>query len=293
MRRLALLPALVMVVACGTDDVAAPAVPDSPLVESSRAEKAPRFVATGDIESSLRALAAELQATVGGRRAVPVRADWMAGPGGLVKGNTVLFADVGNKQLGIEWIPGDPRRQGRHNVTYGVVPTAPDGLTPTQVMAAADRAMATWGTQACSMGLDIVRTSFADPTVDILHAGWADLEPPILGVTIPFGFIDETGAFTDLDRDGAIDYAFAAILYSSNYLWAIDGNIDVESIFLHEAGHGLGQAHFGSLFRTTSNGFYHFAPLAVMNAGYTGPQQTLLGTDTAGHCTLFASWPHR
>jgi hypothetical protein len=293
MRRLSLLPMLLVLVSCGTDDLAAPALPDVPSLESSRAAKAPRFVATKEIEIALRSLAAELQATYGERRASPVRADWMAGPGGLVKGNTVLFADVGNKQLGIEWVPGDPRRQGRHNVTYGVVPTAPDGLTPDQVMAAADRAMATWATQTCSMGLDIVKTSFADPTVDILHAGWDDLPPPVLGVTIPFAFIDETGAFTDIDRDGAVDYAFAAIVYSSNYAWAIDGNIDVESIFLHEAGHGLGQAHFGSLFQTLSNGFYHFAPLAVMNAGYTGPLQRLLGTDKAGHCALFASWPSR
>lgn len=293
MKRLALLSLLVVFASCETNDVAAPALPDGPLMDASQAAKGPRLTASGEVETALRALAAELQASVGGTRAAPVRADWIAGPGAQAVGNTVLFADVGNKQLGIEWVPGDPRRQGRYNVTYAVAPSAPAGLTVDQVMDAADRAMGTWSTQTCSEGLDIVKTWFWDPAADIVHLGWDDLPQPILGVTIPFGWIDESGAFTDIDHDGAVDYAFAAILYSSNYPWAIDDNIDVESIILHEAGHGLGQAHFGSLFRTLRNGFYHFAPRAVMNAGYTGPQQTLLGTDEAGHCGIFASWPSR
>jgi len=35
----------------------------------------------------------------------------------------------------------------------------------------------------------------------------------------------------------------------------------------------------------------HFAPLAVMNASYTGVQQELTGTDAAAFCSLWATWP--
>ncbi len=61
---------------------------------------------------------------------------------------------------------------------------------------------------------------------------------------------------------------------------------------MHEAGHGLSQGHFGKLIQTNSNGLFHFAPKAVMNAGYTGPQKTLAGTDNAGYCGNWASWPN-
>lgn len=55
------------------------------------------------------------------------------------------------------------------------------------------------------------------------------------------------------------DYAFAIIVYNINFAWAIDGNVDVETIVLHEAGHGLAQAHFGKGF-LKPNGKLHFAP---------------------------------
>ncbi len=70
--------------------------------------------------------------------------------------------------------------------------------------------------------------------------------------------------------------------------------IDIESIALHEMGHGLSQAHFGTLFRTPSNGKFHFSPMAVMNAGYVYiPWHELMATDIAGHCSIWASWPKR
>jgi hypothetical protein len=87
--------------------------------------------------------------------------------------------------------------------------------------------------------------------------------------------------------------AWREIYYSSYYVWNIDANVDVETIALHEAGHGLSQGHFGTLFRTDANGMFHFAPLAVMNAGYTQVQQDLAGTDLAGHCSIWGDWPNQ
>ncbi|MEK7829947.1 MAG: hypothetical protein AAB401_02620, partial [Acidobacteriota bacterium] len=97
---------------------------------------------------------------------------------------------------------------------------------------------------------------------------------------------------TDIDNNGKLDTAFREILYNNAFTWRINSNIDVETVALHEAGHGLSQAHFGTAFRTNSNGVLHFAPRAVMNAAYSGVQQHLAGTDNSGHCSIWAHWPN-
>ncbi|MDH3735275.1 MAG: hypothetical protein OEU54_17220, partial [Gemmatimonadota bacterium] len=153
------------------------------------------------------------------------------------------------------------------------------------------RAMATWGATSCSSGLSIDETTvFGD--WDIIHGGFIGLPPGVLGVTFPFIWVDGNGP-TDIDNDGNFDYAFAFIFYNSAFPWAIDGNFDVETVALHEAGHGLGQGHFGKAFGTIANGKIHFAPRAVMNAAYSGVQQSPAGTDNGGHCSIWGSWPQR
>jgi len=104
--------------------------------------------------------------------------------------------------------------------------------------------------------------------------------PIILGVTFTLIWIDGAGVPTDLDNNKKNDVAFREIYYNDNFTWAIDGNIDVETVALHEAGHGLSQAHFGDIFITDSNGKLHFSPRAVMNATYSGVQQEIAETDT-------------
>jgi hypothetical protein len=229
-------------------------------------------------------------------------------------GQTVFFNNRGNKQLGIHFVPGDLRRGGRTDITYIVdqAEGAIDGLTVGQTTAAIDRAMSSWNNVNCSSipitkrpdipGLDIglIETIiFGQPggptfLADIMHAGWlpAGLLPPnVIAVTFTFIFVGPTGP-TDIDNNGKLDAAFREILYNNAFLWRINGNIDVETVALHESGHGLSQDHFGAGFRTDSNGKIHFAPLAVMNAAYTGVQQDLKGTDHSGHCSIWASWPN-
>jgi hypothetical protein len=137
---------------------------------------------------------------------------------------------------------------------------------------------------------------------DITHAGWLPkaffnaISPPnggdfILGVTFTFIWVSG-GQPTDIDNNGKTDVAFREIYYNNGFPWQINGTYDVETIALHEAGHGLSQAHFGKVFRTTANGKLHFSPRAVMNAVYAGLQQQLLGTDEAGHCSIWANWPN-
>lgn len=147
---------------------------------------------------------------------------------------------------------------------------------------------------------------------DILHAGWLPgaffdaIAPPngsqfILAVTFSFWFVDGGGNPTDIDGDGYLDKAIAEIYYNDAWNapgWEIDmpndpgPDFDVETVALHEAGHGLAQAHFGQIFLTNANGKVHFSPLAVMNAAYSGVRQGLLGSDLGGHCSMWAQWPN-
>ena len=228
-------------------------------------------------------------------------------------GQTVFFNNRGNRQLGAHFVPGDPRRGGGTNITYTVDQTegAVDSLTTAQTTAAIDRAMATWDGANCSTipidgvanpGGDIGVVEFlnglgGNPNVfaDITHAGWLPggiLAPNVIAVTFTFVFINPDTSPTDIDNNNKADVAFREILYNDAFVWNINANIDVETVALHESGHGLSQAHFGKLFQTTENGKFHFAPRAVMNAGYTGVQQALAGTDNSGHCSIWGSWPN-
>lgn len=233
------------------------------------------------------------------------------------QGQTLFFFNVGNKQLAFDFVPGDPRRSWNPGtgITYLVdlsEGSTLSGLTAAQTTAAIDSAMATWdfATECSNVPMISVPDSGADPDLidfifgfgpppgpgwpfaDMVHAGWVTaFPPPILGVTFTFGFTSG-GMFTDINNDGKLDAAFREIYYNTLFFWRIGSNIDVETVALHEAGHGLSQGHFGKLFRTDANGKFHFAPLAVMNAGYTQVQQNLAPTDLAGHCSIWGNWPN-
>jgi hypothetical protein len=211
--------------------------------------------------------------------------------------NVLLFGDVGNKKLDADWVPGDPRRGGRTNITYRINDAGGQAgsVTPAQSSPAIDRAMATWNGVNCSVIPITKLPGYAGPfSADITHNGWVTgLPPGVLGVTFTFIFIAGPGGPpTDIDNNKYADVAARPIFYGQRPDWRINANIDVETVVLHEAGHGLSQAHFGKLFATTSNEKFHFAPRAVMNAGYTGVQQTIGDSDNAGHCANWANWPN-
>ena len=240
-------------------------------------------------------------------------------------GGTVLAKDVGNKQLADDFVPNDVNREdwsgpaggAADNITYAVDQTGDavpplGGLTAAQTDAAIVAAMSSWDAVNCSdlpitrnddFGLDIGLVAFLNGLggsqfvfADVQHAGWEiDFAGGILGVTFTFIFIDDDGNEVDADNDGRTDVAFREIYYDPSFGWAVDGvddaDIDVESVALHEAGHGLSQAHFGKVW-LKNDGTLKASPRAVMNALYAAPFRSLAGTDNGGHCSNWAQWPN-
>lgn len=253
-------------------------------------------------------------------------AEYVTGEGDEA-GATVISKDVGNKQLGFDFVPFDGRRAWSgptggpsDDITYAVdmtIDAVPPigGLSGAATDAAIDRAMATWNGVNCStlpitrnpdFGLDIGVVAFifglgGSPFIfaDVQHAGWRDINfaGDILGATFTFGFIDLSQlpdiVFTDIDNNNRLDAAWREIYYDPSFNWAVDGvtNFDVEAVALHEAGHGLSQAHFGNIF-FKNDGSVKRAPAAVMNPFILGQQRSLLGTDDGGHCGNWTDWPN-
>lgn len=144
-----------------------------------------------------------------------------------------------------------------------------------------------------SMDYGFVQNLFdlgGSPTIhaDLTHAGFLPGEffdslttsgsTFILGVTLTYIWVDGDLNPTDMDNNGKYDVAFREIYYNNSFVWGNDlsiSKVDIESVVLHESGHGLSQAHFGKLFATNKNNKLHFSPHAVMNAVYVFPQREL------------------
>ncbi|WP_297705784.1 hypothetical protein, partial [uncultured Eudoraea sp.] len=190
---------------------------------------------------------------------------------------------------------------------------------------AIDRAMSTWDDITCSdLGIFEVPYDGSDtgfiaaifnPFVDedlggsfeyisdVMHGGWlqaaffdllteeGDGSQFILGATFTIVFTDNNGDLIDLDKNGKFDVAWREVYYNDTFEWKDGSRFDVETIALHESGHGLSQAHFGTAFLSGGNEVLHFSPRAVMNAAYSGVQTSILQTDNAGHCSNWSSWP--
>jgi hypothetical protein len=286
-------------------------------------EKEERLTSRQPVDASpvfmkLESLAPEGRASTKSRYTVYTAEYLTASESGEI-GRTVYFNDVGNKQLDHDFVPG-LSLDGSANVSYYIDENRPSAdLSAAVTSNAIARAMTTWQNLACSdLGLNRIPSSSKvktgwvaaylglpgsfEYTADVVHAGWLPasffnaIAPNgasfILAVTFTITFTDENGNLVDTDNNGKADVAWREIYYNDNFTWKDGAHYDVETIALHEAGHGLSQDHFGSAFLDSGSGALHFAPRAVMNAAYSGIQTQIVESDNAGHCSNWAEWPN-
>ena len=151
--------------------------------------------------------------------------------------------------------------------------------------------------------------NYAQPA-DIVQSGWQPAAffttiaggpagNSIIGITFSLGFTDNTGNFTDIDRNGKADLALAEIFYNDRFYWG-DGAanvVDFYSILAHETGHSLGLAHFGKVFVTKTDAGdgisisdIKYAPYALMNAVYVTGRNEIVGSDVSQFCSIWSSF---
>ena len=97
----------------------------------------------------------------------------------------------------------------------------------------------------------------------------------------------------DVDGNHYFDVGMCETYYNNYFAWGINADppvADVESVALHEGGHGLTMGHFGSIY-IQQDGSVQFSPFAVMNAVMFGQNHVLQGTDNASCCGIWANWP--
>ncbi len=231
--------------------------------------------------------------------------------------NTLLFNDRGNKQLSFDFAPGNSL-DGTDDISYYIDGTRPSAEVPVaQSTAAFERAMQTWEEASCSelnmyqvpatgkttgfVSLVFGYGGSSDYVADVVQNGWlpaaffkrvfGNRGNSVLGVTFTLVQTDARGNYVDSNNDGKLDVAWREIYYNDRFNWAT--SIDIETVALHEAGHGLSQEHFGKAFRQTNTNEIQYSPRAVMNAIYSGIQTTVEGTDNAGHCSIWGNWPNK
>ena len=319
------IAAVLLVAACSEEPTPTSQTPTAPVSFAKR-----KTLDTGGSAAVLLQRANAVFAARGLKYRVD-HAEWVTRGSADEAGEVVFAFDRGNKQLDFQFVPNDPRRGEGTEITYLVDQS--DGATHTgtpltnaQTEAAIDRAMNTWETTTTCSNFPILKVAdngadpdvmdgivFNDPNLagtpfaDVTHAGWYPAEffdalAPngggfILGVTFTFFFSDDGINPTDINHDGKGDAAFRETYYNDAFQWGIDTDnssaTDVETVALHESGHGLSQAHFGKIFGTIANLRLHVAPQAVMNAIITIQKHSLLGSDNAGHCSIWGNWPHQ
>jgi hypothetical protein len=232
-------------------------------------------------------------------------------------GRTIYFNDKGNKRLEADFVKG-ASLDGTDNISYYIDENRPSNDLSVNVTSnAISRAMTTWDNVNCSdLGMfrmpfsSSITTGFvshilgyggsSDYAADVVHAGWLpasffdQLAPQgstfILAVTFTITFTDDEGNPTDIDNNKKADVAWREIYFNDAFTWRDGAHYDVETIALHESGHALSQAHFGTAFSDSGSGKLHFSPRAVMNAAYSGIQTEINQTDLAGHCSNWANW---
>lgn len=218
------------------------------------------------------------------------RAAWDTVPGisfGVKYGNTTSDQYVSNQSF---WMVESLRMWERINCSALTLTEVP---VSSAIPGLVENYFAGGGLDIGLIQSDITQVGFRGPSA---------IFPPgtnTLGVAYTLFWTDAQGNLTDIDNNGKIDAALREIYYNDQYEWADDGirgergsgYIDFPAVAIHEAGHGLSAAHFGTI-SINNQGELVTSPTVIMNAIYSGIQRDLHGRDRGSHCSNWAQWPN-
>jgi hypothetical protein len=241
-------------------------------------------------------------------------------------GRTVFFRkDLGNGELSHHFVYNDPRRSWNSapGLSYAIRDdnTSSDVNLEDQVFWL-EESIDRWDAQRCSdipltrnastagqpglvefffnTGILTLAFTEADLTQVGLLSGvefpYFAANPNVLGVAFSLFWTDAAGNVTDIDQDGRSDVAIREIYYNDDFEWSDNGVggergsgiFDFPTVAIHEAGHGMSAAHFGSI--GLKDGELVAKPRTIMNAIYGGTLRELEGRDVGSHCAAWANW---
>ena len=216
-----------------------------------------KAIANGDTVLSLMT---QINSSLAGQGVMLYKAEFL---GADQVGRTVYFSDKGNKQIGADWVPNDPRNNGfGAAVPYWIDDTqlgTSSGMSEQETLDAMNNSMNTWDAVACSEGLDIPLLGLPGFDVGlvqffvgygdfdgyipgtILHAGilspdfFETIFGPgggtgVIGVTFTFTW-DDDGVPTDIDGNGKQDTALSEIYINDNFNFQDAPNAGLEDLF--------------------------------------------------------------
>lgn len=220
----------------------------------------------------------------------------------------------------LDFVPADPRRQERVDLTWAVdTVDLTSGVPPAAALGAIADALLPFLSERCADGLvltpvtpaetvdlgDLERQLLGLPTsprvADLTHAGWMPAaffdhfsihgSTSILAVTASFVFVDANGHPTDVDGNGALDVSHRETYYNDSFDWSTVGlGVDVGTVALHETAHLFGLDEVAATLAPGSDPeLLEPHPADV----YAGPEQQLPARMRASFCANWRHWPDR
>jgi len=254
---------IVSVAAC-TDTADTPVSPRLAAPSASHALTAAGSEEVAEVSSALAAMNDQLAASGANLRVVKaevlMRADGLSGTT-----STLLLANDRYRGIGMEWVPGDPRRDGRLGVTYAIdenPPTRPviivNGAqvraSQALVTAHIEEAMQAWRNQTCSTA-PIVRVPVAPGTdpdfIDDIFRGRAPVNYAQPADIVQSGF--ETPSWFRIVGGGAAGDNILGITFTLNFIDPATGE-DTDIDHNGKLDIGLAEIYYTSTYVWTETG---------------------------------------
>jgi hypothetical protein len=203
--------------------------------------------------------------------------------------STIILANDRYRGIGMEWVPGDPRRDGRVGVTYAIrenpetYPTVRTGAatfghaSQAQMTAQIQEAVQAWRGQSCSVPMTRVapgtNPDFIDEFFRAVAAGTADTFAPAADYAQPADIVESGFQKADWFRivgEGPDGNYILGVTFTLGFTDAAGNETDIDNN--HKVDIGLAEIYFNPYFAWTStgeSGFIDFYSVMTHETGHS------------------------